>query len=404
MPGLHAPGAPSHTARRRLRFPVDYHNGTMLQSTPPTATAPCTGAPPYLTEGLPGCGGRLRERPEDFVVEEVPAYLPCGHGEHLYLWVEKRGVPTPAVATTLARAMGVSRRAVAFAGRKDARAVTRQWFSVHLPGGAAEPAAALAGSGWRVLHATLHTNKLRLGHLRGNRFTIVVRGAADASGVPAVLERVCRDGAPNYFGMQRLGDRLANARAGRDLLHGGAPRGAARAAEHRRFLIGAYQADLFNALVAMRLRHGGEAPLTLPLCGDRVVLHRNGASFVAASEDLAELRARAQRGELSPSAPLFGSRTECSGGLAGHWEAALLAAEGLTLQSFRKGGKRDATPGAHRPVRVLPADLRWEALRDGGEDCLALDFTLPAGAFATSILRELMKNDDLATLSTVPGA
>ena len=128
----------------------------------------------YLTGHFPGTGGTIKQTPEDFRVEEVPRYLPCGEGEHLYLEVEKRGLTTFEAVTRLAGALGVPERQVGYAGLKDARATTRQWIS--LAGAAPGEAAALEIEGLRILSAGLHRNKLRLGHLAGNRFRIRARG------------------------------------------------------------------------------------------------------------------------------------------------------------------------------------------------------------------------------------
>jgi len=118
-------------------------------------------------------GGTFRSGAEDFEVEEVPAYLPSGEGEHLYLWVEKRMRSTPEVARALAAVLDVPERDVSYAGLKDRRAVTRQWFSVWTK---AMPPPDLRGDGFHVIQAARHGNKLRTGHLPGNRFRLVLRG------------------------------------------------------------------------------------------------------------------------------------------------------------------------------------------------------------------------------------
>ena len=129
--------------------------------------------PPYLTAELPGIGGRLKDRPEDFVVEEVPAYEPCGAGEHLYLWIEKTDVAADHLLNHVARTLGMSVRDVGMAGIKDRRAITRQYVSV--PATCEPRIARLETDKIRVLRRARHRNKLRTGHLRGNRFSILVR-------------------------------------------------------------------------------------------------------------------------------------------------------------------------------------------------------------------------------------
>ena len=129
--------------------------------------------PSLLTADLPGTGGLIKETPEDFFVEELPLYLPCGEGEHLYLTVEKKGLTTFELLQRLAGALGVRERDFGYAGLKDARATTRQTVSV--PGVSAEQALALTIPGVRILAAKRHRNKLRTGHLAGNRFAIRIR-------------------------------------------------------------------------------------------------------------------------------------------------------------------------------------------------------------------------------------
>ena len=161
----------------------------------------------YLTADLPGIGGHIKGRPEDFRVEEIPRYRPGGVGEHTYFEIEKVGLSTFEAVRRVARALGVRPRDVGYAGLKDAQAITRQTLSVH----GAPPGQVLALNLPRieVLWAERHTNKLRVGHLRGNRFAIRVRGVGREALEPcrAVLGVLARRGVPNYFGEQRFGMR-----------------------------------------------------------------------------------------------------------------------------------------------------------------------------------------------------
>jgi len=191
---------------------------------------------PYLTRDLPGVGGRIKEEPEDFRVEELPLYTPCGEGTHVYAQVRKRGVGTPEALRRVARHMGVRPGGIGVAGLKDARAVTTQWMSLEH----CDPArlAAFADEAVQVTAVARHTNKLRTGHLAGNRFTIRIRGvgAAEQPTAEAVLEVLRRRGVPNYYGLQRFGARGDSAELGRALLR--------RDAEaFVRLLLGAPRAD-----------------------------------------------------------------------------------------------------------------------------------------------------------------
>lgn len=377
-----------------------YHTLAHLQTMSDAIRTPLGPPLAYVTGDLPGCGGRLRTALEDFQVEELPAYAPSGSGEHLYLWVEKRGLSTAAVLEALRRRLELPPEAAGSAGKKDAQALARQWVSLHTPAdpstlGDWPPASAEGtGHGFRVLAASRHGNKLRPGHLRGNRFAVTLRGLADPDAAGPVLQRLERDGFPNYLGPQRMGPRLANALAGRSLLRaGGAPRGTV---DRHRFAVNAYQGALFNLLVEQRLRTLGD--LERLLSGDLALLHRNGAAFAVTAAGLAEAQTRAEAHELSPSAPLFGHRTTLATGHPGAWERALLAREGLTLASFRLGGKRLSPKGERRAVRAFPQALAWEVCPAPDGLALRLTFTLPPGTYATSLLRELTRNDDLASL------
>ncbi len=178
---------------------------------------------PHLTHNIPGIGGRLKSRPEDFVVEELPLYPPAGEGTHLLITIEKSGVSTAAAADMIARALGRRRHDVGFAGQKDVRAVTRQTLSIeHVD---IDRAAGLELPGIRVLGVARHGHKLRLGHLAGNRFALKVRQMAmDAAGAldaaRAVVDVLQRRGVPNYFGPQRFGAAGNNGAIGRAALLG----------------------------------------------------------------------------------------------------------------------------------------------------------------------------------------
>jgi tRNA pseudouridine13 synthase len=174
---------------------------------------------PFSTHSIPGAGGVFKEDPDDFAVDELPAYEPSGEGEHLFLWVHKRGRSTPEVARALARHLGIPERAVSWAGLKDRQASTRQYFCVP-----SKVEGALMGfvlPGVEVLRATRHRNKLKTGHLRGNRFTLVLREVRDLGAATAALELLVARGVPNFFGEQRFGRDGENAARGKQILQAG---------------------------------------------------------------------------------------------------------------------------------------------------------------------------------------
>lgn len=377
---------------------------------------------------------------EDFHVEELPLYPASGEGTHTYFLLEKAGLSTMQAVADVARALGVLRRDIGFAGLKDARAVTRQWLSVeHVEPVRLEQ---LDLPRMQVIDVTRHTNKLRLGHLAGNRFRIRMREVPEqqTDALRGALGRLIGKGVPNYFGQQRFGARGDSWLIGRASLHGeleealdvllGRPgaldsppvreareryergdyEGAARQwpgmfrderralrmlqakkgnkrraflgidKRMRQFYISAYQSHLFNQVLALRLPSG----LDRLEEGDLAWRHANGAVFRV--ERLEDEQPRADAQEISPSGPLYGYRMTWPTGEPGRREAALLEAEGLSEDAFRSGLR---VKGGRRPLRfpLKDADIRLGADQRG--PYLELTFTLPPGCYATALLREL---------------
>lgn len=351
---------------------------------------------PLLTAGLPGTGGVARASEEDFRVEELPLYAASGAGDHLYVTVEKRGRTTPEVARELAAALGTVEREVGAAGLKDKRAVAVQRLSLPLPRGTAGPQAldkaeafraralAAQGSGWRVLAAERHGNKLKPGHLAGNRFVVVLRGVAPGARAraEAVLARLAESGAPNLFGPQRFGMRGDNAALGAAILRRAPEAGrAARDRFLRRMALSALQAELFNRCLAARLAAG---TLCTALAGD--VLRKRDSGGLFTCEDPAADQPRVDRGEVDPAGPLPGHAVRAAAGEVAAAEARVIAEAGLDPASFAVGGGE--MEGTRRPYRVPVAD---PALDEPEPGALRLAFALPPGSFALAVLREVMK-------------
>ncbi|HEX9049713.1 MAG TPA: tRNA pseudouridine(13) synthase TruD [Anaeromyxobacter sp.] len=337
---------------------------------------------PYATPELPGSGGTLRGAPEDFRVDEVPAYLPSGAGPHLYVRIEKRGRTTPDALRAMARALGVPERDAGYAGLKDRDAVTTQWLSFPV---ARDPdPAALEGPGLRVLEVSRHANKLRAGHVRANRFAIVVRGG-DAAAARAAAAALAGRGLPNFFGPQRFGRDGRNAGTGRAILLGERTPEAARAARDRflrRLSISAYQSLLFNRWLAARMADGLFAAA---LKGDVMKKLDTGGLFDC--EDPAVDGPRVARFEISPAGPMFGHKLRPAAHDALAREERLLAAEGIALSDFARG--RGEAEGTRRAAR-LRAEVAVEPLAEGGG--YRASFELPKGSYATVVLRELTKS------------
>lgn len=333
---------------------------------------------------LPGTGGALKTVPEDFIVEELPAYAPSGAGGHVFLWIEKRGLNTDEAVMRLCAALGARREAAGTAGWKDRQAVARQWVSLE----GVDPARAqsLELDGVRVLEAHRHGHKLRTGHLHGNRFTITIRGTTDGvARARAMLGEVARAGLTNFFGEQRLGRGGLNVDRGRRLLTGSL-RGRIGRAE-RRLYASAYQAELFNRYLARRRDDG---LLTTVLAGDVVKRSDSGGLFIAEGAIVDEVQTRHAAGAVELTGPIFGHKMMAppAGSPAGAREQAVLAEEGIDLDCF---GRLGAIATGTR--RLLMARLSDTSVAPGDEpDAVVLRFTLPAGAYATVLLALVMKN------------
>ncbi|MCG3136605.1 MAG: tRNA pseudouridine synthase D [Phycisphaerae bacterium] len=399
---------------------------------------------PCLTSTLPGVGGVCKRQPEDFGVEELPLYAPSGAGTHVYFEVEKREQTTYAAIEAVAKALNKSTRDVGYAGLKDAQAVTRQVFSVeHV-----DPlrVAELELPKMRIVWVNRHTNKLKLGHLRGNRFTIKVRecdSSAVAERARAIVEVLQRRGVPNYFGEQRFGATGQNAAVGRAVLredyeravrllvgdaqpddrpdvaegrrafaagdfaaaahcfnypfreqqrvcrelvkNGGNFRKAWRVVSHdlRRLIVSAVQSELFNEVLARRID-----ALDQLREGDLAMKHVNGACFRVDQPDVEQPRCMSF--EISPTGPIFGPRMTDAGGTVAELEQQVLKEAELTVEHFaaqhdlKKSGER-------RPLRVPLTEAEVQAGRDQQGNYLQLRFALPPGSYATELLREVMK-------------
>ena len=320
--------------------------------------------------------------PETFLVEEIPAYLPSGAGEHTFAWIEKRSLTTwDAVARPGGR-LGVAARDVGVAGMKDRHATTRQWLSFPR----LDPALVLqAGDDLiRVLRADRHANKLRTGHLRGNRFEVIIGDVdpAEAARLHEGLAALARDGLPNRYGSQRFGRDRDNAARGIEILRG---QRRERDARKRRLLLSAAQSAVFNAVLEARARDG---TLRRVLLGD--VLQKTAGSGPFVSEDPSLDQARLDAGEIVITGPLPGSwaREPPPGTPARAIEDQALDLCGVRRDELAALGKD--LPGARRPLLVpvtLAAPVDLPAPTDPRQ--VLLGFELPAGTYATVVVEEL---------------
>ncbi|MCG3121748.1 MAG: tRNA pseudouridine synthase D [Phycisphaerales bacterium] len=408
--------------------------------------------PCYITSEVPPVGGVIKQRPEDFFVEEIPLYAPSGEGEHAYLFVEKRGLSTFELLNLLARHFDVPKVALGYAGLKDKAAVTRQVVSIHLPGRDFSEFPELRHDRVTVLWADRHINKLRTGHLAGNRFSIRIRGVPPTAVLSArrVLQKLAVTGVPNRFGEQRFGhldnnhligramilgdfetaltlllgpspdhptaqpaareafsdkryaDALhlmprhlaAESAALRQLARGRAPRRAFFGIDEqaRRFFLTAFQSAVFNAVLDQRLLAGTCSSL---LPGDLAFKHDNRAVF-AVDDDTArsiDTADRLGRFEISPSGPMWAAGMTRAAGPVDAMEVQALERLGVRVQDLHTFDERygELLDGSRRPLRIPLIDPDTEGGADEHGPYVRVTFELPRGSFATVVLREIMK-------------
>ncbi|MCS7022464.1 MAG: tRNA pseudouridine(13) synthase TruD [Gemmataceae bacterium] len=337
---------------------------------------------PWWTAEWPGVGGRIREQPEDFFVEEIPAYQPCGQGEHLYLQIEKRNVSAEYLLRRLSQQLGIPATGLGVAGLKDRHAVTRQWISVPQEcGSRLDRLVSLEAEGIRLLQVSRHRNKLRPGHVRANRFRILIRGADATAPWQAILHKLQQLGLPNYYGPQRFGHHGSTLALGWQCLHRQVSRSQVRPWQFR-LALSAVQAHLFNVYLARRQQEG---LLRRVLEGDVLVHWPVGGLFRAQDVDAEQARLEAR--QVVPAGPMFGTRLYPAAGVAAQREAAVLHRFGLSPASFAGFGK--LLTGTRRRCLIYVDDLHahWQA------EGLWLQFTLPAGSYATVLLAEVMKTE-----------
>jgi tRNA pseudouridine13 synthase len=318
----------------------------------------------------------LRTRPEDFFVEELPAFAPDGEGEHLLLTVEKRGLNTVFVAQQLARWAGVPEMGIGYAGLKDRHALTRQRFSVHLPKKQAPDLAALQVEGLHVLESSWHRRKLPRGALAGNRFVLTLREVrGEPADIESRLEAMRARGVPNGFGEQRFGHGGGNVEAALAMFAG---RRVGKA--QRSLLLSAARSALFNRVLAARVAQGNwDAAL------DGEVWMLDGSKSVFGPEPWNEtLAERLARFDIHPTGPLWGAGELRSGDAAHALETAALADE--QASALRAGLEKAGLKQERRALRLRPAGLVW---RWPEADVLELGFELPPGSYATAVLHQL---------------
>jgi len=335
--------------------------------------------PPHITPDLSATGGAIGEEPEDFCVEEIPAYLPSGSGEHVYVELRKRKLSTPDLVRRVAALAAVDARDIGYAGLKDRHAVTTQWLS--LPARATSPASWALPSEIELVQESRHNNKLRTGHLKGNRFRITLKGveANALERAQVILKRLESGGVPNYFGAQRFGRGAENLERALGFLVGG---GRTRLSP---FLLKLYpsvvQSEIFNRYLTARRQDS----LDQLFEGEVVRLEGSSATFVV--EDAALEAPRLAARGIHLTGPMLGPKMRPASGHVQALEQAAFESLGVDAKVLDVMGR--FAPGTRRDLLVFPEAASVSAPAPEGQ--LVLTFTLPAGSYATVLIREFTK-------------
>ncbi|MDD5277959.1 MAG: tRNA pseudouridine(13) synthase TruD [Methylovulum sp.] len=330
---------------------------------------------PYVY-GSPAGTGIIRSKPEDFIVMENLAFEPSGAGEHAFLLIEKTGENTDYVARQLARFADVRQRDVSFAGLKDRHAVTTQWFSVWLPGKADPDWSQFETDSMKVLHTVRHARKLKRGALSGNRFKIIIRDwQGDKDKTIGQLEAIKANGIANYFGSQRFGHEGRNVNKALGLFQG-----AKVGREQRSLYLSAARSYLFNQILAHRITR---LNWNQPVAGDTYMFDLSHSCFKSEQPD-AEIISRLEAKEIHPTGALWGKGETGVSADALDLEQAVIGAH----PQLSQGLIASAVDKDRRALRVNVQDLQWRFVND---TLLELGFSLPAGSYATSVLREIIE-------------
>lgn len=346
---------------------------------------------PFITPDMQGTGGRIKEKNEDFVVEEVPLYDACGTGNHLYVNLTREGITTRDIQKQLAELFNISTDKVGFAGMKDKRAKATQTFSVEIGKTEDDEMDDFLEEVNEKINQSLpvivnwcrmHTNKIKAGHLIGNRFTIKISGfeielILVLERARAVGEKLNEIGMPNFYGPQRFGINGDNVVKGYDIIQG---RYDPEDRWLRRLLVSSYQSYLCNRYLSKRIKDGNFFRI---IDGDIAKKHETGGLFVV--EDAAAEQPRYDSKEISFTAPIYGTEMMAAKGTAAELEAQVLKDEGMTMEQLSNAG----AGGTRRPGRVLISDFNVKQV----QDWLEVKFFLPKGAFATTLIREITKTE-----------
>lgn len=330
----------------------------------------------YANEPL-NISGIIRTHAEDFCVDEIPAFVADGHGEHVLLHIKKENTNTDWLAGQLARFVDVPKKDVSYAGLKDRNAVTTQWFSIRLAGKAEPDWSLFSQDNIQIIEHVRHQRKIRRGALKGNRFKLIIRDLnGDLDKLEQRLQLISELGVPNYFAEQRFGRDDANLQQAEAMFSGKR----IKDRNKRSMYLSAARSFLFNLILSQRVQNNN---WNQPIVGDAMQLSGSNSFFCTELIDN-DIRQRMEQGDIHPTAVLWGKGTLATQHDAKQIEERII----LAHPEFEKGLIKMGLEQSRRALRLCVDSIEWQVNRD--EKILELSFNLPAGSYATSVLREIV--------------
>ncbi|WP_441002770.1 tRNA pseudouridine(13) synthase TruD [Pseudocolwellia agarivorans] len=333
--------------------------------------------------GQPTSTGFLRSEMADFKVFENLPFQPCGEGEHLFIHVRKTGENTAFIAKQLAKHFGVKENLVSYAGLKDRFAVTEQWFGIHVPGKTVFDLSELSIEGVEVLSSARHNKKLRIGALTGNRFQITLKKVTEVEELVRRWHAIVAHGVPNYFGEQRFGIEGGNIEKALSLFSGTK----VKDKKKRGIYLSAARSLIFNTMIDERIKNNQFDQLT---DGDVCMLAGTQSVFIADEVD-DSIRKRFSEKDIDITAPMWGAGELMSTKQIQVFEQSI----GSQFQSFCDGLAKFGLKQERRRIRLCVDNANITVTKDGENNTVVLDFSLPAGSYATTVIRELLDYTDL---------
>ncbi len=327
----------------------------------------------YLQKTPPKQTALLKAECADFVVKEQLGYDMSGDGEFVAVKVRKTDCNTLFVGEQLAKFAGISARNMSYAGLKDRKAVTEQWFSLQMPGQPTPDFSQFSLEGVEILDVTRHQRKIRIGSLQGNHFEILLRNVEETDELKVRLDFLAKNGFPNYFTEQRFGRDGNNLTQALRWANGEIK---VKDRNKRSFYLSAARSEMFNLIVSKRMELNLAQQI---LVGDVLQLNGSHSWFVVdESEDLAQLQQRLAQQDVLLTAPLIGEEEKS----AVDFEHEIFAQHQALFDLMRQ----ERMKAARRPILIHPQHFQWQFEPNG----LRLQFALPAGSYATALIRELV--------------